>query len=87
LFLFLLGCKTESSTRSYDNDVQAIIVANIKETIGIGDSAKMTYRFPRLDCSISANSLPPATPTSHIHSAYWHPAIFPISKNFVSAGL
>jgi hypothetical protein len=28
--------------------VQAIVIANIKETIGIGDSAKMTYRFPLL---------------------------------------
>jgi hypothetical protein len=48
LFLIFTGCKTELSTRSFDNDVQAIIVANIKETIGIGDSAKMTYRFPPL---------------------------------------
>jgi hypothetical protein len=46
LFFVFISCKNETSIRSYDNDVQAIIVANIKETIGIGDSAKLAYRFP-----------------------------------------
>ncbi|MEO7530295.1 MAG: hypothetical protein ABIS69_02755 [Sediminibacterium sp.] len=42
----LFACTQHSIKINYDNDVQEIIAANITETIGTGDSAKMAYRFP-----------------------------------------
>jgi hypothetical protein len=49
LFLYsFYSCRNRIVPIQYDKDVQEIIIANIAESIGYGDSAKMAYRFPPL---------------------------------------